>query len=203
MCEMRNRMNQMSKSRWKDRFHETTRPGMKVRRVVVRASHPSSAAEKAARRCETTAPSGWVMSRTNSTDNGRAVKEAGCSGGSRRDKRTRQSDHSALNGVEPVESQLDAGYPELIERLQRIEAALSDLANRKLEKEWYTTAEIAEQLGKAEFTVREWCRLGRIHAEKRPYGRGCSQEWMVSHEEVRRIRNEGLLPDAHRYHHSR
>jgi hypothetical protein len=133
------------------------------------------------------------MSRIDSTDIGPTAGR----------KRTRQSNRLASNGVARVESQLDAGYLELIERLMRIEAALSDLVNRRLEKEWYTTTEIAEQLGKAEFTVREWCRLGRIHAEKRPCGRGCSQEWIVSHEELRRIRNEGLLPDPHRYHHPR
>ncbi len=42
--------------------------------------------------------------------------------------------------------------------------------------------------------MREWFRLGRIRAEKRPCGRGRSQEWMINHDELTRIRNEGLLP---------
>lgn len=62
-------------------------------------------------------------------------------------------------------------------------------------KEWYVVAELSQLLGKAEFTVREWCRLGRVHAEKRECGRGNSQEWIVSHEEFLRIQNHGLLPD--------
>jgi hypothetical protein len=84
---------------------------------------------------------------------------------------------------------------ELIGRLDRIEAALQELLRGKPTKDFYTTAEAAEILERAEWTVREWCRLGRIHAGKRPCGRGASQEWIISHEELDRIRNEGLLPD--------
>jgi hypothetical protein len=93
--------------------------------------------------------------------------------------------------------------PELIERLKRIEAAIGSLAKQKMMKQWYSTGEVAEQVGKAEFTIREWCRLGRIRADKRPCGRGSSQEWMISHDELQRIRNEGLLPDRNRYRHLR
>ena len=83
---------------------------------------------------------------------------------------------------------------DLSERLERIESMLSALLKREQTKEFYSTREVAELLGKAEFTVREWCRLGRILAEKRPCGRGMSKEWMISHVELQRIRNEGLLP---------
>lgn len=68
------------------------------------------------------------------------------------------------------------------------------LVEQRAEKDWYTTAELARLLNKAEFTVREWCRLGRVDADKRPCGRGRSQEWIVSHDELTRIRNDGLLP---------
>lgn len=81
------------------------------------------------------------------------------------------------------------------ERLERIEEALRRLVQQRTVKDWYTTAEAAEILGKAEWTVREWCRIGRVNADKRPCGRGVSQEWIISHEELQRIRNEGLLPD--------
>lgn len=69
------------------------------------------------------------------------------------------------------------------------------IKNQRPTKEWYTVTELAQLLGKAEFTVREWCRLGRVHAEKRECGRGNSQEWIVSHAEMTRIQNHGLLPD--------
>lgn len=84
--------------------------------------------------------------------------------------------------------------PQLLERLERIEATLSRLVCQKLVKEYYSTSEVAEILERAEFTVREWCRLGRVHAEKRLTGRGNSQEWIIAHEELTRIQNEGLLP---------
>jgi len=83
---------------------------------------------------------------------------------------------------------------QIIERLQRIEDALRVLIEQKAIKDWYTTDEAAAIVGKAPFTVREWCRLGRIRAEKRACGRGNSQEWMISHDELTRFRNEGLLP---------
>ena len=80
------------------------------------------------------------------------------------------------------------------ERLDRIEALMRQLVGKEPTKEWYTTAEAAKHLGKRPFTVREWCRLGRVHAEKRVCGRGFDSEWMIAHEELDRIRNHGLLP---------
>jgi len=80
-------------------------------------------------------------------------------------------------------------------RLERIEAFLKLLVQQRVVKDWYGTAEIAHLVGKAEFTVREWCRLGRIRAQKRATGRGPTQEWMIAHEELIRYQNYGLLPD--------
>jgi hypothetical protein len=89
-----------------------------------------------------------------------------------------------------------AGNPdvELTRRLDRIEAALGRLLDQRATKDWYTTAEVARLLGRVHFTVREWCRLKRVNARKRACGRGQSQEWVISHTELERIRNEGLLP---------
>jgi hypothetical protein len=81
--------------------------------------------------------------------------------------------------------------------LDRIEAALNSLVEQRIPKAWYSTAEAARVLGRAEFTVREWCRLGRVKAEKRRCGRGRSQEWMIPHAELLRYQNEGLLPPEH------
>jgi hypothetical protein len=83
---------------------------------------------------------------------------------------------------------------EFTQRLGALESKIDLLVQQKMIKEWYTTAEVAAMLGKAEFTVREWCRLGRIHAEKRNSGRGPHAAWVVSHDELQRYQREGLLP---------
>ena len=85
-------------------------------------------------------------------------------------------------------------WSELDARLERIEKMLVEMASSEPPKEYYSTAEIAELLNRSDWTVREWCRLGRIWAEKRQCGRGVSREWMISHEELLRVKNEGLLP---------
>ena len=81
----------------------------------------------------------------------------------------------------------------LIRRLDRIERLILE---QKTAREWYTTEEFAERVGKAEFTVREWCRHGRIGARKRKSGRGRFCSWAIAHEEYLRYQREGLLPEA-------
>jgi DNA-directed RNA polymerase specialized sigma24 family protein len=83
---------------------------------------------------------------------------------------------------------------EVVERLTRIESVLESLVNGRACKEWFSTKEVADILGKAEFTVREWCRLGRVHAKKQNTGRGPHAAWVISRQEVLRIEREGLLP---------
>lgn len=83
-------------------------------------------------------------------------------------------------------------------RLMQVEAKLDELLSLHLMKDYYSTAEVAKHLNKAEFTVREWCRLGRVFAEKRACGRGQSQEWIISKTELERIRSHGLLPTSGR-----
>src|SRR2546427_12328415 len=93
---------------------------------------------------------------------------------------------------------------EVLERLRStqedvalIKQAVSLLAAERPEKEWYSTAEAAAILGKAEFTVREWCRQHRIHSSKQRSGRGAFLSYAISHEELLRIHKEGLLPANH------
>ncbi len=91
----------------------------------------------------------------------------------------------------------DSDLSDILHRLDaRITQILELLLNQKTIKDWYSTAEAAEVLGKAEFTVREWCRHGRINAAKRRSGRGEHCSWVISHAELLRYQREGLLPFA-------
>ena len=70
-----------------------------------------------------------------------------------------------VNDVVPPE-----GVALLLQRLDRIEETLAALVARQAVKEWYSTDEVSKHLGRAEFTVREWCRLGRVRAKRRAAG---------------------------------
>jgi C4-dicarboxylate-specific signal transduction histidine kinase len=83
---------------------------------------------------------------------------------------------------------------EVLERLGKLEAALDALVRQRTVKDWYGTDEFAQLVHKAEFTVREWCRNGRVRAEKRLSGRGAFPAWVISHQELLRYQREGLLP---------
>jgi hypothetical protein len=80
------------------------------------------------------------------------------------------------------------------ERLDKIESLLAALVDRQQVREWYSVEEFARIVGRAEFTVREWARLGRLKAEKRISGRGAYPAWVISHAELLRYQREGLLP---------
>jgi hypothetical protein len=85
----------------------------------------------------------------------------------------------------------------LEERMAGIETSLAALLKQHTVREFYTTKQVAELLGKNEYTVREWCRHGRVHAQKRRTGRGKHPEWVIAHVELERYQREGLLPGKH------
>ena len=59
---------------------------------------------------------------------------------------------------------------------------------QRIEKEWYTTTELAEAMGKSQFTIQErWCNDGRIECEKDPE----NGKWRIPGHEVRRLRAGG------------
>src|SRR5579871_4666600 len=85
-------------------------------------------------------------------------------------------------------------HRQMAARLDRLEALLDELVRQRSIKDWYETSEVARILNKAKFTVREWCRHGRIHCKKKNHGRGKYRGWVIPHEEIQRICREGLLP---------
>jgi hypothetical protein len=88
----------------------------------------------------------------------------------------------------------ESGDALLRERFDRLESLLTMLVERQQLKDWYGIDDFSRLVGKAPFTVREWARLGRIHAEKRQSGRGKHCAWVISHTELIRFQREGLLP---------
>ena len=71
---------------------------------------------------------------------------------------------------------------EILARLDRLES-------KPPQKEWWSPEELAGILHRKPFTVREWCRLGRIPAEKDKY----SRLWRVADPEAQRLISGGGL----------
>lgn len=103
--------------------------------------------------------------------------------------------HGSAAGERVITMNIEAEISEIKEMLQLL---VERQRQQKPVKEWYSTAEAAEILGRAEYTIREWCRHERVNAKKRS-----SNEWNISHEELERIQNHGLLPEARPYRHGR
>ena len=85
---------------------------------------------------------------------------------------------------------------EILETLTRIEkqnleilARLDRLECKPPQKESWSPEELAVALHRKPFTVREWCRLGRVPAEKDKY----SRLWRVSDKEAQRLLAGGGL----------
>jgi len=87
---------------------------------------------------------------------------------------------------------------EILDRLSSIEMKIDSFIRQPTTPDYYSVAEFAELVKKRCFTVREYCRLGRINAEKRHCGRGTSLEWKIAHKELLRYLSDGLLPDQRR-----
>ena len=101
----------------------------------------------------------------------------------------------------PATRAITAMFSDLHERLGHIENTLDEIVqamSNDSPKQYYTTAEVARLLGKKPYTVREWCRLERVHVQKIESGRGVDNEWRISYEELVRIQNEGLLDSPYR-----
>lgn len=62
-------------------------------------------------------------------------------------------------------------------------------------KETYTAEEVAAQIRKSAWVVRQWCNKGQVTgAYKIQTGRGKKGEWRIPHESVILLQNEGPLP---------
>lgn len=83
---------------------------------------------------------------------------------------------------------------ELSEQIARLTAMLEDMRDRKPTKEFYGVAEVAEIVGRSPYQIREWCKSGRIKAQKRACGHGPHKEWAIPHDELTSYQSLGLRP---------
>lgn len=82
---------------------------------------------------------------------------------------------------------------DISDRLEGIEQMLYQILKQERFQQHYSVAEFAVLVERAEFTVREWCRLGRLNANKKTSGRGPHKGWVISHAELLRFQRDGLL----------
>lgn len=80
------------------------------------------------------------------------------------------------------------------DRLVAIERLLLQLIAKEQNRQWYSIEEFAQAVRRSAFTCRQWCRSGRVHAQKKRSGRGAHASWVISHEELLRYQRDGLLP---------
>lgn len=75
-------------------------------------------------------------------------------------------------------------------------ASLGDIQRQlaSLMQNYYSVEEFAALVKRRPFTVREWCRLGRIQARKSMTHAGPTTKWVIGRTELERFRREGLLP---------
>lgn len=101
-------------------------------------------------------------------------------------------------------SWFDTRFASLLDRIDAMENTISALEQSvstadppptpTAEREYYSVQEFAALVERSEYTVREWCRYVRIHAEKCETGRGEAKSWKIPAEELSRYRDHGLLP---------
>ena len=77
---------------------------------------------------------------------------------------------------------------DLMAKLVAIEQKLVAFAKPK---SYYTIAESAEFLNKTEYTVREYCKSGKLLAEKANVFSGMHQQWRIAYDELLRFIREG------------
>ena len=102
------------------------------------------------------------------------------------------NNHAALttNTVAEALLLLDQRMNNLTELLGEVHAVLM---SQRLQKEWYTTTELAEAMGVSQYTVQErWCNQNRIECEKDME----SGKWRIPGNEFRRLVAGGKLRPA-------
>lgn len=92
-----------------------------------------------------------------------------------------------MRGLEEAFVAIIARLDVIIEQLTRDRERQDDKDRQR-----FTTAQAAKRLNKSPWTVRRWCELGQVKAERIRLGRsGNRLEWRIDAEEVNRVAQEG------------
>jgi hypothetical protein len=97
--------------------------------------------------------------------------------------------------VVPARTSQPVVVPDMVaDRLAALEQAVTEVrqivTGQHTNKSWFTTGELAEMLGRSQFTIQErWCNDGRIECEKDPD----TGKWRIPGHEVERLRSGGGL----------
>ena len=82
----------------------------------------------------------------------------------------REFRQEVMEGLDELKQTLALSREEFTTLKEVVAGALDAELNTSPKQAFYSTAEAAVLLRKRRYTVREWCRLQRIHASKRPTG---------------------------------
>jgi len=82
----------------------------------------------------------------------------------------------------------------LTQAVKNLEEKVADMhglmSEQRIEKEWYSTDELAKAMDRSPYTIRErWCNEKRIECEKDPD----SGKWRIPGEEFRRLVKGGAI----------
>jgi hypothetical protein len=101
-------------------------------------------------------------------------------------------DRGASRGCDAVLTALMGFGQQLSSIIQVVTEMHQLLEHQAVQKEWYTTTELADALGVTQYTVQErYCNAGRIECEKDPD----TGKWRVPGREFQRlVRGGGLKP---------
>jgi len=82
-------------------------------------------------------------------------------------------------------------HEQILQRLDKIEDLLESLQMPRVDRDFYSTNEVAEKLGLSKWYVRRQCATGEILAEKHPE----SGRFLVSADELERLQTRRDILD--------
>jgi excisionase family DNA binding protein len=104
--------------------------------------------------------------------------------------RPHPNEDALLDGVLAMADSSPGPLEPILAAFRRIEERLDGLERTSAPPSHLTVEEFARRVGRAPFTVRQWCNHRRIRADRSRNGR----QWRIPADELARYRREGLMP---------